>query len=92
MSSLEDKFSKVGMIIPHILMPRKDVDLHKWAVVACDQYTSEPEYWSSVAQEVGSAPSSLNLIFPEVYLEDDDKDQRIESINAAMKSIFPRKF
>jgi len=85
MRSLEDKFSKVGMIIPHILMPRKDIDLHKWAVVACDQYTSEPEYWSSVAQEVGSAPSTLNLIFPEVYLEDGDKDQRIERINAAME-------
>ena len=85
MSSLKDKFSKVGMIIPHILMPRKDVDLHKWAVVACDQYTSEPEYWSSVSQEVGSSPSTLNLIFPEVYLEDDDKNQRIERINAAME-------
>jgi len=85
MSSLEDKFSKVGMMIPHILMPRRDVDLQKWAVVACDQYTSEPEYWSSVAQEVGSAPSTLNLIFPEVYLEDDDKNQRIERINAAME-------
>jgi len=66
-------------------MPRKDVDLHKWAVVACDQYTSEPEYWSSVSQEVGPAPSTLNLIFPEVYLEDDDKNQRIERINAAME-------
>ena len=85
MSSLKDKFSKVGMIIPHILMPRRDVDLHKWAVVACDQYTSEPEYWSSVSQEVGPAPSTLNLIFPEVYLEDDDKNQRIERINAAME-------
>ncbi|MFO7730152.1 MAG: DUF1015 domain-containing protein [Spirochaetia bacterium] len=85
MSSVEDKFTKIGMIIPHILMPRRDVDLHKWAVVACDQYTSEPEYWSSVAQEVGSAPSTLNLIFPEVYLEDEDKDQRIERINSAME-------
>ena len=85
MNSLKDKFSKVGMIIPNILMPRKDVDLQKWAVVACDQYTSEPEYWSSVAEEVGADPSTLNLIFPEVYLEDDDKDQRIERINAAME-------
>ncbi len=85
MNSLKDKFSKVGMIIPNILMPRKNVDLQKWAVVACDQYTSEPEYWSSVAEEAGAAPSTLNLIFPEVYLEDDDKDQRIERINAAME-------
>src|SRR6056297_4297911 len=85
MNSLKDKFSKVGMIIPNILMPRKDINLQKWAVVACDQYTSEPEYWDSVAQEVGSSPSTLNLIFPEVYLEDDDKEQRIEGINAAME-------
>ncbi len=85
MNSLKDKFSKVGMIIPNILMPRKDINLQKWAVVACDQYTSEPEYWDSVAQEVGSSPSTLNLIFPEVYLEDDDKEERIKHINAAMK-------
>lgn len=85
MNSLKDKFSKVGMIIPNILMPRRDIELRKWAVVACDQYTSEPEYWSSVAEEVGSAPSTLNLIFPEVYLEYDDKEQRIGQINAAME-------
>ena len=90
MNSLKDKFSKVGMIIPNILMPRKDVELQKWAVVACDQYTSEPEYWNSVAEEVGSAPSTLNLIFPEVYLEDDDKEQRIEKINAAMEDYLKR--
>ncbi len=90
MNSLKDKFSKVGMIIPNILMPCKDVDLKKWAVVACDQYTSEPEYWSSVAEEVGASPSTLNLIFPEVYLEDEDKDQRIERINAAMEDYLKR--
>ena len=47
----------------HILLP-KDVDMTKWSVVACDQYTSEPEYWKEVEKEVGSTPSTLNLILP----------------------------
>ena len=46
------------------------VDGTKWAVVACDQYTSEPEYWEAVENEVGDAPSTLRLTLPEVYLED----------------------
>lgn len=54
-----------------ILLPDfNKVDGGKWAVVACDQYTSEPEYWERVAQTVGDEPSTLRLILPEVYLED----------------------
>ena len=47
----------------NILLP-KDVDMTKWSVVACDQYTSEPEYWKEVESIVGSSPSTLNLILP----------------------------
>ena len=57
-----------GFRLPRVCLPRADMDLFKWAVVACDQYTSEPEYWAAVAREVGDAPSTLRLIFPEVYL------------------------
>lgn len=60
----------------NILLP-KDVDMTKWSVVACDQYTSEPEYWKEVEKEVGSSPSTLNLILPELYLEDTDVEDRI---------------
>ena len=65
-----------------ILLP-KNTDLEKWSVVACDQYTSEPEYWEKTAEIVGDSASTLNIIFPEVYLE--EGDSRIEKINSKMK-------
>lgn len=68
----------------NILLP-KDVDMTKWSVVACDQYTSEPEYWKEVEQVVGSGPSTLNLILPELYLENDDVKDKIKKINEIME-------
>lgn len=68
-----------------ILLPREGINLNKWAVVACDQFTSEPEYWDEVATYVGNEPSTLRIILPEVYLESPDKEARIEKINATMK-------
>ncbi len=67
-----------------ILLP-KVKDYSKWAVIACDQFTSQPDYWERLAQFVGDAPSALNLIFPEVYLNG-DLETRVENINAAMQS------
>ncbi len=66
-----------------ILLP-KDCDMHKWSVIACDQYTSEPEYWDEVSTTVGSSPSTLNLILPELYLEQDGVEQRIDNIHKSM--------
>src|SRR5699024_9517962 len=66
-----------------LLLPRQ-VDLTKWSVVACDQYTSQPEYWEAVDQLVGSAPSSLRLILPEALLGSPDGARRIAAINEAM--------
>lgn len=86
MSTMNDRFGRIGLKIPSIMMPKKNVDLQKWAVVACDQYTSEPEYWRSLAEEIGDAPSTLELVFPEVYLEDGDREERIKRINASMES------
>ena len=71
--------------VPKILMPKKGTDLHKWAVVACDQYTSQPEYWEETDAIVGDAPSTLRLTLPEVYLEEDDVAQRTNTINETMK-------
>lgn len=68
-----------------ILLP-KDADLSKWSVVACDQYTSQPEYWNEVEAYVGDAPSTLHITLPEIYLEGDDVAERIESINSNMKN------
>lgn len=66
-----------------ILLP-KGVDLYKWATVACDQFTSEPAYWQKLDEMVGSAPSTLRITFPEVYLSADNS-KRIEKINETMK-------
>lgn len=78
-------FTNIGLQVPTILLPNKDVDLTRWAVIACDQYTSQADYWQQVETIVGDAPSTLRLTFPEIYLEDDDKPQRIANINQAMR-------
>ena len=67
-----------------ILLP-KDCDLSKWSVIACDQYTSEPAYWAKAAEIADGEPSTLNIIFPEVYLNSGDDDKRIASINETMR-------
>ncbi|MBQ6846048.1 MAG: DUF1015 domain-containing protein, partial [Oscillospiraceae bacterium] len=67
-----------------ILLPKNGTDMTKWSVVACDQYTSEPEYWNEVSSLVGDSPSTLHITFPEIYLEYSDGDARIESINRNM--------
>jgi len=74
-----------GFRLPQLLLPRPGLDLRRWAVVACDQYTSERAYWQQVAAEVGDAPSTLHLIFPEVYLEDADAPARIGRIQQTMR-------
>ncbi len=71
--------------LPRLLLPRPGTDLARWCVIACDQYTSEPAYWARVAAEVGDAPSTLQLIFPEVFLAAADKPARIAHIQAAMR-------
>ena len=86
----EDRLQKLGVSIPKILLPKSGTDMKKWAVVACDQYTSEPEYWKKVEDYVASAPSTLNLIFPEVYLEDSDSGARIKKIQAAMREYLDK--
>ena len=72
-------FSRADILLP------KDTDMTKWATVACDQYTSEPEYWDDVAKTAGDSPSASKLILPEVYLEDDDVEERIDKLNSNMK-------
>ena len=54
-----------------ILIPKKGVNYNLWSVIACDQYTSQPEYWDKVKELVGNNPSTYNIILPEVYLENE---------------------
>ncbi|MGE5583294.1 MAG: DUF1015 domain-containing protein [Bacillota bacterium] len=74
-----------GLGIPEILLPGPGIDLAKWPVVACDQYTSQPEYWEKVSALVGDSPSTLRLIYPEVYLGKEDGSKRIKDIHLRMR-------
>jgi len=78
-------FPSIGIQIPRVYLPRPGIDLGKWAVIACDQFTSQPEYWKNVEETVGNAPSTLNLIFPEVYLDMTGGDERIQQIQQTME-------
>lgn len=72
-------FSHCDMIIP------RDGDVSRWSVVACDQYTSQPEYWQRVQQQVGDAPSTLHMIVPELYLEQPGVEARIAKVHETMQ-------
>ena len=69
----------------NILIPNENIDLTKWTVIACDQYTSNQEYWDNVEKIVGDNPSTLRLTLPEIYLEKEDEQERINNINNTMK-------
>ena len=71
----------------NILIPKKNIDMYRWSVVACDQYTSEPDYWQEVNNIVGNNPSTLNITLPEIYLEDNDVEERIKRINKNMEDM-----
>jgi hypothetical protein len=77
-------WSKFGLHIPEMMLPKEGTDYFKWAVVACDQYTSEPEYWDKVEEIVGDSPSTLRLMLPELYLDGPDEADRIKAVRAAM--------
>ena len=78
-------FAEYGVQIPEILLP-KNIDLKSWSVIACDQYTQDKPYWKKAAESAGANPSTLNLIFPEVYLNDGDGEARIKKIHETMKA------
>ncbi len=82
--------STFGVQIPKILLPRPGLDLHKWAIIACDQFTSEPEYWREVAALVGDAPSTFHVTLPEVYLETAEEAHRVRSIRRTMADYLDR--
>ncbi len=77
-------WGKFGFHIPEIMIPREGTDYGKWAVVACDQYTSEPEYWEAAEKIVGDAPSTLRLMLPEIYLEKEGEAERINAVRETM--------
>jgi len=88
MNNCRQKFNTLGLEIPSILLPRdaqSSPDMRKWPVIACDQFTQDRDYWEKAKAVVADTPSTLNLIFPEVFLSDADAQKRITDIHSAMK-------
>ncbi len=83
-------YSSIGIQVPDVFLPKKGLDLTKWAVIACDQFTSQPEYWQKVQQTVGDAPSTFNLILPEVYLGKPEEAARLQSTQQAMRGYMEK--
>ncbi len=67
-----------------ILLPGPEIDMHLWAVVACDQFSSEPGYWEELSETVGAAPSALRLMLPEAYLGSPDLEARKDAMVKTM--------
>lgn len=77
-------FSKGDILVPNV------ENMTAWSVIACDQYTSQPQYWHEVEAFVKTNPSTLNMIVPEIYLNNEDLDQRICSVQRAMRTYLRR--
>ncbi len=73
---------KFGLMPADILLPNGDFE--RWSVIACDQFTSEADYWNAVEETVGDAKSTLRITLPEIYLDDGDTEKRIADINETM--------
>ena len=84
-------FANLAIQIPSLLIPSDHVNLNRWSVIACDQYTSDPGYWAEVRRRIGAAPSTLDLILPEVYLHDPEVDMGIQRIKARMQTFLANK-
>jgi hypothetical protein len=79
-------YPQVGIQTPIVYLPRPGVDLSRWAVIACDQFTSQPDYWEQVEAQVGDAPSTLRLTLPEVYLGKPGEAERISQAQNKMNA------
>ncbi len=78
---MQNIFQPADILLPDF----SKTDASEWSVIACDQFTGDPAYWENVAGIVADKPSSLNLILPEVYLEEADVESRIAGIHAEMQ-------
>ena len=85
-----ERLRKLGIAVPSILVPGAGTAPETWSVIACDQFSSDRAYWEETRRIVGNDPSTLDLIIPECYLEDGDREQRADAANAAMAEILER--
>ena len=84
------KFENVGIKIPNIYLPNKNIDYEKFACIAVDQYSYDKQYWKNVENFVKDTPSTYNLIFPEAYMPISDND--IMNINQTMNEYVNKKY
>ena len=85
-------FPSVGIQAPEILIPNNQIDYKKWAVVACDQFTSQPEYWNTVEKIIGQSPSAYHLILPEAYLGTEKEQIHSSKINSLMEQYLKKNY
>jgi len=76
---------------PVFYLPNESIDLQKWAVIACDQFTSQPKYWAEVERLVGDSPSTYRLILPEAYLETPKAEEHSRKVNELMQAYIDQK-
>ncbi len=72
-----------------ILLPAPGIELEKWSVIACDQHSSEPEYWDALDEQIGDSPSTLRLMLPEAYLDRDAETEAVK-IHSVMQNYLDR--
>jgi hypothetical protein len=75
--------ASVGLSLPRLLLPAPNIDLTRFSVIACDQFSAQPEYWKAVEDTVGDHPSALRLILPEAWLN--EQDTRIGPVQETME-------
>lgn len=80
---------KSPIALPNILLPDTSIDMSKWAVIACDQFTSQPKYWEDLKAFIGQEPSTYHMVLPEVYL-DQMTPMMIDQINQTMASYLDK--
>ena len=85
MTDIKQKLKAVGAYVPRILLPAKNVDDGKFSVIACDQFSAQPDYWNDVKSFVGESPSALNIILPEAFLSS-ESDETVNEINDVMRA------
>ena len=78
------------IVAPEILLPVKGTDMTAWAVIACDQHTSDAAYWAELEQKVGDKPSTLRLTLPEIWLETGGWENKIEAVSDSIKEYRAR--
>lgn len=84
-NEINDRAGRLGFRFGSYLLPGPKIDPDRWAVIACDQHTSNPDYWRKVENSVGEAPSTLRLVLPEVYLGTGTEEKRLKEIRKAME-------